>query len=375
MRLFLRNELILLDPKPLSAEELKRTTKFKMRCRRYVVGDTADGMLEMRPCNNHIVFSQMRERLSTTLQLIGHELHVSPELEQQFLKKRELAEERYRLGNEIKRHDAKHLERFNEFAHVVNKTMVRPLKERQMWDAFFLASMQRAGNFSVPGSGKTATVLGAFAFLRERGLVRRIMVLCPKNAFDSWRTEWQACFGDKLQLNCFSTQDPAYSGSRLSNKRSTIRASVGGANLLLVNYEAAPLVADELASVARHDTLLVLDEAHRVKRVGGYYATAALTIAQGATATFALTGTPLPNTYEDLYNFLNILYPREYDAFFGFDPSELKNADDQHQLEINRRIQPFYCRTTKRDLGVPPPPPTGKSCSTPIQKASKSCAA
>ena len=88
-----------------------------------------------------------------------------------------------------------------------------------MRDAFFLATMGRAGNFSVPGSGKTATVLGAFAFLAQRGMVDRIMVVCPKNAFDSWATEWRLCFGDKWPLNLFTTQDDAYRKLGKSDRR------------------------------------------------------------------------------------------------------------------------------------------------------------
>ena len=146
--------------------------------------------------------------------------------------------------------------------------MVRPLKDRQMRDAFFLATMGRAGNFSVPGSGKTATVLGAFAFLSAQGKVRRLMVVCPKNAFDSWRTEWRLCFGELRPLSCVSTQDEAFKRLGRADRKRFIRASIGAYNLILVNYEAAPGIADELAQVAANDTMLVFDEVHRVKRIG-----------------------------------------------------------------------------------------------------------
>ena len=52
--------------------------------------------------------------------------------------------------------------RFREFRDVVNASMVRPLRDRQMLDAFFMATVGRAADFSVPGAGKTATVLGVF---------------------------------------------------------------------------------------------------------------------------------------------------------------------------------------------------------------------
>lgn len=357
MRLFEHDNQLLLDPAPLGADELRRNVKFKLRCRRYVTGNGPDGTLVLKTPGNDADFRTLVGRFSAVAEALGYTLDVDPALDARFNALRELAEEHYRAGNEIKRSDPKYDERLRVFADVVNRAMVRPLKERQMRDAFFLATMARAGNFSVPGSGKTATVLGAFAFLAEQGKVRRLMVVCPKNAFDSWRTEWHLCFGDVRPLACISTQDEAYKRLGRADRQRFIRTSIGTYNLILVNYEAAPSVADELAQVAAHDTMLVFDEVHRVKRVGGTQAQAALTIAQDAPYTLALTGTPLPNTYEDLYNFLHILYPHEYDAFFGFTRGELARADDEEQLAINKRIQPFYCRTTKDDLGVPPASP------------------
>lgn len=357
MRLFLDDEQLLLDSEPVSADALRRNPKFKIRCRRYVVGEGPRGTLELAIPANYGDFERIVGRLSDVAEALGTTLNVSEELEARFNAMHELAEEHYRAGNEIKRGDPKYADRFAAFAETVNRMMLRPLKDRQMRDAFFLATMARAGNFSVPGSGKTATVLGAFAFLASQNKVHRLMVVCPKNAFDSWRTEWRLCFGDSWPLACISTQDEAYRRLTRKDRQRFIRAQIGTYNLILVNYEAAPGVAGELAQVAAHQTMLVFDEVHRVKRVGGKQADAALTIAQDAAYTLALTGTPLPNTYEDLYNFLHILYPHEYDSFFGFTRAELRRADDEEQLAINNRIQPFFCRTTKKDLGVPPASP------------------
>lgn len=357
MHLFLDGEQLLLDPAPLSAEQLRRKAKFKVRCRHYVEGDGPAGTLALTMPGNAGDFETMSGRLEDVAEALGHTLSIDAELEAQFRAMKELAEEHYRAGNEIKRGDPKYDDKLYAFSDTVNASMVRPLKDRQMRDAFFLATMGRAGNFSVPGSGKTATVLGAFAFLSAQGKVRRLMAVCPKNAFDSWRTEWRLCFGELRPLSCVSTQDEAFKRLGRADRKRFIRASIGAYNLILVNYEAAPGIADELAQVAANDTMLVFDEVHRVKRIGGTQATAALTIAQDAPYTLALTGTPLPNTYEDLYNFLHILYPHEYDSFFGFTRGELARADDEEQLAINARIQPFFCRTTKRDLGVPPASP------------------
>ena len=352
MRLYAAGDQILLDPEPLTTKEIGRNARYKAQFKRYVMCKR-DGKFLLNEIGNYSEFEKIVCSLSRLASRLNVDLTIEEDLEKSFVQIRELAEERSRLGNEIKRGDHKHDAHLAEFSSVVDAAMVRPLKDRQMRDAFFLATMGRAGNFSVPGSGKTATVLGAFAFLAARGKVDRIMVVCPKNAFDSWSTEWRLCFGEKWPLSLFTTQDLAYKKLGRADRQRYIRTSVGGRNLLLVNYEAAPSVTEELMQVAGDRTLLVFDEIHRVKRIGGKQATAALAIASEAPYTFGLTGTPIPNGYIDIYNFLNILYPHEYDNFFGFEKSELKNADEADTDAINKKLQPFYCRTTKDDLGVP----------------------
>ena len=318
MRLYQRGGQIYLDPEPLDVDSLRRNARFKMTCRAYV-RCVVKGHILLEEIGNYTEFEKIVGKLSKVAGRLGVALSVDDDLQDGFTQIRELAEQRSRLGNEVKRGDHKHDAHLAEFSEVVDAAMVRPLKDRQMRDAFFLATMGRAGNFSVPGSGKTATVLGAFAFLAARSMVDRIMVVCPKNAFDSWATEWRLCFGDKRPLSLFTTQDDAYRKLGKSDRRRYIRARVGGCNLLLVNYEAAIGVAEELSKVAGERTLLVFDEIHRVKRVGGKQANAALVVSKSAPYTFALTGTPIPNGYIDIYNMLHILYPREYDNFFGFE--------------------------------------------------------
>ena len=97
----------------------------------------------------------------------------------------------------------------------------------------------------------------------------------------------------------------------------------------------------------------MFDEVHKVKRVDGIYATAAVNIASKANHIIAMTGTPIPNSYLDLYNLLHILYNDEYREFFSFETYYLKNPTSDEIEIINDKIQPFFCRTTKKELQVP----------------------
>lgn len=355
MRIELNDSIgYVLDPAPLSAAELRARPAFKIGFRRYIDDELPNGTFLLKDQATAEATEAMIKRLRSSAERMGLAIELSNDVATEIEAKREYAEERSRAGMEIKSHDEKYALQFEAYERVVNDSFVRPLRPRQMWDSFFMCAMGKAGNFSVPGSGKTASVLGAFAYLKEKGLASRIVVICPKNAFESWRNEFKACFGNKTKLVEFNVQAPGFSVLPRDERRRRLRVDTGGCNLILVNYEAAPAYVDELKKLASEQTLLVLDEVHRVKRIDGKWATAALEIAAVSSRTIALTGTPIPNTYLDIYNFLNILFPREYRSFFNFPPAMLRNPSEYEVAAINKKIQPFFCRTTKDDLGVPP---------------------
>lgn len=256
-------------------------------------------------------------------------------------------------GTAIKTEDPSVLDEFRVFRSVIDDAMARRLRDKQAWDAFYMASMQRSANFSVPGSGKTAAVLGTFAFLRDRGLVRRILVISPKNAFKSWEDEWAASFGGLLSCCPLSFHEGAFKQMTSAQKRHELEFNAGRYNLILVNYEACGNFEKQLADIAASDTLLVFDEVHKVKRIGGIRASSALAIACDAKFVAALTGTPIPNSYSDIYNLLHILCPHDYDDFFGFSKATLASPNPMDVERINRAVQPFFCRTNKNMLGVP----------------------
>ena len=215
-----------------------------------------------------------------------------------------------------------------------------------------MSAMGRSANFSVPGSGKTASVLGTFAYLRERDLVDRIIVLSPKNAFGSWRDEWAACFGAARPLRSLCFHDPEFRGRSTRDKYSTLLFDYKRYDMILLNYESVAL-GEAVARIAADRALVVFDEVHKVKRVGGKRAASAVQIAAAAPYFIALTGTPIPNSFEDLYNLLHCLWPRDYNWYFGLSANSLKSTSEDDVEHITESIAPFFCRTNKYQLGVP----------------------
>lgn len=255
-------------------------------------------------------------------------------------------------GNAIKARSAQVDGEFAEFSRAVDAMMARPLRDRQMWDAFFMCSMGKSANFSVPGSGKTASTLGAFGYLRFAGKVDRLIVVGPMSSFGSWVDEWVSCFGSPAP-RVLNFHDPQWSGKGADARRRELSLNASRYDLILLNYEMLAGVAEQVDALVADSAMLVFDEVHKVKQVDGVRASAALAAAARARYVVALTGTPIPNSFRDIYNLLHLLYPQEYDSYFGYTPEYLDSVDDNEAPLINARLQPFFCRTNKKSLRVP----------------------
>ena len=240
---------------------------------------------------------------------------------------------------------------YQKFSEIVQSEVTRPLYELHLRSAYFMYEMSRAANFSVPGAGKTAMVLGVFGYLNREDApinekIDRILVVSPLNAFDSWKSEFKAVFGDKKTLKSIDAQTSSDFNYDLS-------VNWGVSNLVLVNYESLPKYLTKLEENIGVNTMLVFDEVHRIKNPNGVRAKKALELSKKPKFKYVLTGTPIPNTYQDIYNFLHILYGNEYNSYFGWDSNFLYNPKIRQIKEINTKLYPFFWRTNKNDLNVP----------------------
>ncbi len=207
--------------------------------------------------------------------------------------------------------------------------LLRPLKDFQKSNVLTLLRMPHGANFSVPGAGKTATQLSVFQELVNGHHLERMVVVCPKSSFEAWRSETITLFEKPPILSVLTDES-------IDSK----------ATILLVNYEQLEN-ANKLSRVTKWMTdtksCLVLDEAHRVKGGGGSTRWRACSkLAALAVRTDLLTGTPLPQGYEDLRNLLKLSWNHL--------PEATTSVANLHQLRVNG----IFVRTTKSDLGLPP---------------------
>lgn len=326
------------------------TAMYKLKLKRYIKTDNIyEDKFILKEGLTYIDYKNIINIIKKDSDIKNYSFIISDELDN-LIKNREFyIAKRAKVGLEIKKRTNKVYKEFSEYREIVDKSMNRKLREEQAWDSFYMCTMKKSANFSVPGSGKTSSALGVYTYLEEIGLVDKIVMIGPKNSFSSWEDEFFACYGEKKSLKLFNIQDY----NSLNDKKNAVIYETCEKNLLLFNYESLVSLNYEVNKIINEKTLLIYDEVHKVKNVNGIRAASALRISKNAQFIIAMTGTPIPNSYLDLKNILTILYGDEYNEFFGFSERQLKSPTDNDIVNINDRIQPFFCRTNKKQLGVP----------------------
>jgi SNF2 family DNA or RNA helicase len=220
----------------------------------------------------------------------------------------------------------------------------RDLTEMQERDLGRLLVLPHGANFSVPGAGKTTTLLALYEALRATQLVDRLLVVAPKNAFLSWE--------DEIAF-CFEREDERPLARRLTGGlRGTQDVLAGDPEVVLVTYQLLPNVLDlVLAWARRNQTHVVLDESHRIKGgLRGVLASAALQLAEIGARRDILSGTPLPHEPEDLRPQFDFLWPGHR---IMPDLRIVTEAPEELLVEVERQVRPLYVRTTKDELDLP----------------------
>ncbi len=269
-------------------------------------------------------------------------------------------DKRQKLGLSIKKNIEQDIwkDNYERFKYIVNNEMIARLKDQQMVNAFYHLCMKSSANFSVPGTGKTYISYGLFSYLQSINQkekdVDHLVVFGPLNCFRAWIDESKNIFGTKHNFTIFNVTEHHGDFEKQLNKEKY--------DIYLINYdfinEKRLKIINE--SILNSKSLVIFDEIHKLKSITGTRANLFLKMFDECTDKpiykLALTGTPLPNSYQDLYNYLKILYSSELEGLLSMlSLNRLKLADSNPIVSstINDMLQPFFVRTTKKDLNVP----------------------
>jgi len=265
-------------------------------------------------------FLNIRSDLVKTLRLNDLDVKISDTVKK-FLEKAQAHENAY-----VKKREEYPTELIEK--ELRSKGFTRQLTVHQLRNVKILLNYPAAATFSVPGAGKTTEALAYFVL--KKGKNDRLLVVSPRNAFSAWEEELSNCLPDSdLTITRLQGTDDI---------RYTLEKDF---DISLITYQQFYRVQNEIAqSLMQKDFFMFLDESHRIKRgYTGVYGSSILSVCHLAKYKLEMSGTPLPNSIDDLIPQFTFLYPEI-------------TASSQDVIE---KFQPLYVRTTKTELGIKPP--------------------
>jgi len=219
----------------------------------------------------------------------------------------------------------------------------RKLKNEQERDALKLLNIGHGANFSVPGAGKTTTILAVHSILKEIGIVNKLFVISPINAFISWEDEIN---------EIFKTDIPIVIRLQKHHLEDFKPITTINPDILLINYEKLRKnISQIIPFFIKNKVHLILDESHRVKSgLNNLSYTQIIKLADIAKRRDILSGTPMPQSYLDLTPQFDFLWPGQ-----EIIPDFSLLGNDSNLANINQSINNLFVRTTKNELGLKDP--------------------
>ncbi|MEE2781413.1 MAG: DEAD/DEAH box helicase [Planctomycetota bacterium] len=180
------------------------------------------------------------------------------------------------------------------------------------------------------GLGKTMQAITSLRLLLHCGQLRRVLLICPKPLVTNWQREFDL-WAPEIPLNVISGN-----AEQRKWKWNHPQAVLTLANYELVQRDHALLQE----STADYD-LVILDEAQRIKNRKGATACAVRNIPRRRS--WALTGTPVENSLEDLVGIFEFVAPGQLE-------------DTMRPRQMARTVSDYILRRTKDQVLTDLPP-------------------
>ena len=177
--------------------------------------------------------------------------------------------------------------------------------EHQKTTASFLSIRKRAFCFNEQGTGKTASVIWAADYLMKRGLVKRVLVLCPLSIMKSaWQ---QDLFKFAMHRSCSVAHGTAKQREKIIN---------AGADFVIINFDGLAIVKDQI--IAGGFDLIVIDEANAYKNAQtNRWGVLNKIVRDTDPRLWLLTGTPAAQSPLDAYGLAKLADTRGCPKYYG----------------------------------------------------------
>jgi SNF2 family DNA or RNA helicase len=205
------------------------------------------------------------------------------------------------------------------------KEFARSLTREQARNVALLVSRHSGATFSVPGAGKTTEALATFALRAAAN--DKLLVVAPKNAFAAW---------DEQILECLPKLNEGFVRLRKTDK--IPHQLLAKPKLSIIGYQQLVRVKEHISEfLFTNNVHVFIDESHRIKGLYNLSTQAILSFSHLPVGKLIMSGTPMPQSADDLVPQFNFLFP------------EVKaNADNVVDL-----VRKVYVRTNKSELNLP----------------------
>ena len=146
------------------------------------------------------------------------------------------------------------------------------------------------------GLGKTMQAITTIRLLVRTGQLRRVLLVCPKPLVTNWQREF-ALWAPELPLTIIEGDQA----------RREWQWQVPEAIVTIANYEILLRDQQQIADAGWTYDLMVLDESQRIKNRSSATSRAVRAVAR--TRSWAMTGTPVENSQEDLVGIFEFVRP------------------------------------------------------------------
>jgi superfamily II DNA or RNA helicase len=209
------------------------------------------------------------------------------------------------------------------------------------------------GVFHAMGLGKTATAIGVgLELCTNRREVPRTVVVAP----GAVRTQWAE------EIRRFTGQDDIVIIDGDKKKREKLYAEAAESRWMIVHYDVLHLDLDKIAPLVS-GSLLVSDEAHRLKSPTAKRTKAMRNLAQKADRRLALSGTPIESDPGEWYSLISGFVqpgcfgsPQDFLNRYSW-PGRFGGWEGARNLgELRERSKAYYIRFTKEQVATHLPP-------------------
>lgn len=203
------------------------------------------------------------------------------------------------------------------------------------------------------GLGKTAEAIGAMKFFLNKNVVKNIVIVCKKSLKQQWK--------DEIEKFIDFNGDIYIADDNKKKRNKTYEEIKNNTNntVLIINYHL--LLNDADLINATSPDMVIYDEVHCAKKIGGEINKGCAKITKNAKYCLFMTGTPIMSKPDDMYGIISIKDKKYFGKYKDFEKryvtkyynGKFENVVGYKNLdELRNKMQEIILRRTEEEVTI-----------------------